>query len=246
MNEQLLAQLTQLQDYATKMQTLMSSAEASAPRLAEGTDATGLVQVTVGPEGLPASFRVDNAWACRIRPEAFGSTVLEAFQAAISQRMASWSDALVSDGWKDQLDRLKAAPVDVAGPGQAPTGIRTPRAAESPRPLDVITEDVLKAFNNLDSFTPSTDDTNATGTDRSGKLALVLSPTGLVSCTAEERWVADQTATRLMNALGEALASAKEALRSQQNVPPANPAGGMDNVVAEVMALLNNPHRLAD
>lgn len=243
MSEELLAKLAQLQQQTAAMQTLLRDAEAAMPRQAEGSDVSGTVQVTLGADGLPASFRVDNAWERRIRPEAFGAAVQEAFQAAVGRRMAAWSDTLATDGWKNQLDQLKTTPSTT---GQVPAATPAPRLPDvgTPRPLDVIAEAALKAIDKLGSFAPGAGGGDATGTDRSGKLALTLSPAGLASCIADPRWVADQTATRLMNALGEALLSAREALEKQQCMPREDPMAGPDTVVAEVVALLNNPDRL--
>ena len=63
-------------------------------------------------------------------------------------------------------------------------------------------------------------------------------------CTVDEHWVAGQTAAQLMNALGQALAAAKENLSRASRKP--QPASGTDRLFAEAMALLNDPRRLAD
>lgn len=49
-----------------------------------------------------------------------------------------------------------------------------------------------------------------------------------------------------MNALGEALQTARAALEEQQRTPRADPLAGVDSVLAETLALLNNPDRLLD
>ncbi|MCO1578604.1 hypothetical protein M8C13_22885 [Crossiella sp. SN42] len=245
MSDELLSKLAQLQHQTAAMQALLRDAEVAMPRQAEGSDTSGTVQVTVGPDGLPASFRVHNDWARRLRAEAFGAALLEAFQAAIRQRMTTWSETLATDGWKNQLDQLKAAP-GTTGRVSAPPPAHRLSDFGSPRSLDVVAEDALKTFDKLDSLASETDSPDATGTDRSGKLALALSPGGLVSCTADPRWVADQTAARLMNALGEALQMAKEALENSQRKSRTDPMARVDAMLAETVALLNSPDRLLD
>lgn len=114
----------------------------------------------------------------------------------------------------------------------------------TPRRLDEVTEDVFKAFDNLDAFAAMPRTEGASGTDASGKLTITLSGTGMTACTADERWVTQQTSAKLMNALSEALRAAKGKLATMTAKP--EPAGGMDRLFAEAMALLNDPRKLAD
>ncbi|MBP2476627.1 hypothetical protein JOF53_005499 [Crossiella equi] len=246
MNDELMAELAQLQQQATALHTLLQDATASMPRQAEGADDSGTIRVTLGPDGLPASFRVEAGWERRLHPEAVGSAVLEAFQAATRQRMAAWSETLATDGWKAQLDRLKAVQ-GAAGeaPSPVPSQLRTGAAA--PRPVDVVAEDMIKVFDTLTS--PSTTGGGpaaATGADRSGKLVLSLTQEVLLSCTTEARWAAGQSATRLMNALGEALLAAKAELANQMRTPRPHPTAAADAVLADALALLSSPDRLVD
>lgn len=134
MSDELLVRLAQLRQQTAAMQTLLRAAEAAMPRQAAGSDASGTVQVTSGPDGLPVSFRVGNDWQRRLQPEALGAAVLAAFQASVGQRMVAWSDKLATDGWQNQLDQLKAAS-STTGPAPTP-GNRLPDIG-TPRPLDV-------------------------------------------------------------------------------------------------------------
>jgi hypothetical protein len=238
-----MAQFAQMQKYTAALHGLMSSAQAQAPRHAEGSNRTGSVRVTLGPDGLPESFHVDREWNRRISSDAFASGVLEAFQAAVSDRMAVWGESLAEDGWQDRVDRLKGGLTN-APEGRIPPAFRKPVEEVRPRPIGDVTEDVIKALDNMNAFSSMPRDDSATGTDRRGDLTITLSPTGLTSCTADGDWVSQQSAASLMNALGEALAAAKEELRNKAENP--EPVSGLDRLFAEAMALLNDPGRLAD
>jgi hypothetical protein len=218
-----------------------------APRSAEGADGTGAVRVSIGSDGLPTSIRVEADWDRRLEPEAFGTAVVEAFQAAMGERLSEWSRTLQEDGWQTQVDRLQAD-VDrkpsAATSGTIPPAFRRPVTNPRPRSLGELTEDMIKAFDNVDTVAARPVAATGTGTSARGKLVLTLSREGLVSCVAEPRWVSDQTAARLMNALGEALAKAKDELADfADDTEPARP---LDSLLGEVLALLNDPRRLAE
>lgn len=240
MTDDLAAQFAQIQKYTATLHSLMTVAQEHAPRQSEGADESGAVRVILDSDGLPRTFRVDNNWDRKIDPAAFGGAVMEAFQAAISDRLEAWSRSLAEDGWRDRVDQLKGPSAPTGG--QVPAAFRKPVENVAPRPIGDIAEDVFKAFDNVAAPPPKTN--GASGTDQTGKLAVTLSAQGLTSCTVDERWAADQTAARLMNALGQALAAAKEDLsRNSQNPQPLS---GVDRLFAETMALLNDPRRLAD
>ena len=93
-----MAQFAQMQKYAAALHDLINTAQAQAPRHSAGADQTGSVRVTLGPAGLPMSFRVDNHWHRKIKPDAFGDTVIEAFQAAVGDRLSTWGDTLSLSG----------------------------------------------------------------------------------------------------------------------------------------------------
>jgi hypothetical protein len=238
--DDLMAQFAQMQKYTATLHNLMTAAQSQAPRQSEGADKTGTVRITLGPDGLPTTFRVGSDWDRRMEPAAFGGAVMEAFQVAINDRMETWTQSLAEDGWRDRADQLKNP--GSATTGRVPAAFRKPVEDVNPRPLSDITEDMFKAFDNVQTAPPKTDGAN--GTDRTGKLAIGLSATGMTSCTVDERWAGDQTAARLMNALGEALASAKADLALKSAKP--QPASGLDRLFAEAMALLNDPRKLAD
>ncbi|CCH31517.1 hypothetical protein BN6_42300 [Saccharothrix espanaensis DSM 44229] len=232
-------QLARVQEYAATVRELLDGARAHAPTRAEGADGSGTVHVVLGPDGLPTSFRVDTGWDRRITPAGFGGAVLEAFQAAVADRMETWTRSMAADGWQQRADR-----VDAAATGRIPPALRAPVPEVAPRPLGEVVEDALKAFDDVDAFAGLPTSGGATGADRSGKLTVTLSPTGLTSCTADERWVGAQSAASLMNALGEALAAARRGL-ADLPAPPAS-TGPLDRLFGEAMALLSDPRKLAD
>jgi hypothetical protein len=139
-------------------------------------------------------------------------------------------------------------------PGEIPPAFQRPTKEVNPRPIDQVAEDIINAFDQVGSFAtfdqvssfaaPSPQAARGAGSSRSGKLVLTLSQGGLVSCTADSEWVSAQTATTLMNALGEALSAARTDL--EDSIPRPAPAGSLDRLVAEALALLRDPRRIVD
>lgn len=246
MNEEIMAQLAQVQRYAAGLQGLLAEAQAMAPGRSQGTDRNGAVHVTIGPDGLPNSFRVAPDWKRKIKADTFGSAVLEACQAAIGERLSAWTNTLTDNGWQDKVERLKGGPTDPAPPSQAPARIppalRTAVELARPRPIDQLAEEVLGAFGNVERFIPSP--ASGSGSGARGKLTVTINNTGLTSCSADPRWVSEQTAAMLMNELGKALAEARANLQVQSQSP--EPMTDMDRLITETLSLLNDPRRLAD
>ncbi|WP_143219241.1 hypothetical protein [Actinokineospora bangkokensis] len=240
--DDLMAQFAQMQKYTAALHGLMTAAQEHAPRHAEGTDGSGLVRVELGPDGLPVSIRVAAEWTRRITAEGFAGAVVEAAQAAMSERMREWTQALAQDGWRDRADRMRGP--SAATGGQVPAAFRKPAPQVDPRPIGDVAEDMFKAFDRVGSAASAPAATGASGSDESGKLTITLSPTGMTGCTADPRWVAEQSAARLMNALDGALRSAKAALAGAAAAPTQD--SGLDGLLAEAMALLNDPRKLAD
>jgi len=241
MTEDILDQLRRFQRRAAGLQGLIAAAEDRAPDTAEGADASGTVHVRIGADGLPSSFRVDADFDSKLEPEEFGDAVVRAYQAALGARLAEWSRTLREEGWEERFaDVTGATPADER---QAPPAFRPPPGPARQRGLGELTEDMIKAFDNVDRLAARPPAVHATG--ESGRLVLTLSPQGLVSCVADAGWVSDQTAARLMNALGEALAEAKTELADAAEEEPEVPARPLDRLLGEAMALLTDPRRLA-
>ncbi|GGM68458.1 hypothetical protein GCM10012275_43710 [Longimycelium tulufanense] len=245
MTDDLMRELVQLQRYATGLQELMAEANAEAPSRTTGTDHTGVIQVGLGADGLPEAIRVQQGWERRLEPARVGEAVVEAAQVALGERMASWTIRLRDIGWQAQVERLQQGdePPAPPVPGEVPPALRRAVDQARPRPLGDLAEDMIAAFDHVEQMTPPAVAT-ATGSAAAGKLTLTLSRAGLVSCVAEPHWVARQTATMLTNALGEALAGARTALA--RTIEPHHPTGALERFLAETLAVLRDPHRLAE
>ncbi|WP_173142236.1 hypothetical protein [Kibdelosporangium persicum] len=170
------------------------------------------------------------------------NTSTTSLQGLDHDRMEAWTRSLAEDGWRDRVDQAKGP--STATEGRIPAAFRKPVEEVNPHPIGDIVEDVFKAFDAVDALTAVPKSDAANGTDRTGKLTIGLSSSGLTSCTVDEHWAVRQTAAQLMNALSQALTAAKEDLsRESQKLQPMS---GVDRLFAEAMALLNDPRRLAD
>jgi len=228
MTDELIRDLARIQNYAAGLRGLIDAAQASAPARSRGTDSSGVVSVVIGADGLPRSFRVSQGWPGRLPPESLDKAVAEASQAAMHERLATWSKTLEKHGWQEQADDLRAHP-----PTQP---VEEPQSATNPRSVDAVTEDIIRAFDQVKDIAAARQQTaTGTGSDSSGKLTLTLSGTGLVSCEVDARWASTRTATMLMRALGDALAAARADL-ARPREPAATPDLGA--LFAEALALL--------
>lgn len=247
MTDDLIEQLAQIQRYTATLQEAVSAAQAHAPTQSAGSDQSRTVQVLLDGDGLPQSFHVSNDWKRRIEPANFGSAVLEACQDGTGERLSVWTKALQEEGWEDKLAEMRNGPTDSSAAQEAsrvaPT-IPGPLQTQPPRDLSDVTEDVLKALDAASELTQSPRSDAATGSAADGRLSITLSRAGLTSCDADSRWVSNQTAARLMDALGEALSHAKQELAN--NSEPERPQERLNSLFGEAMALLNQPDRLVD
>jgi hypothetical protein len=245
-NEEMMAQFAQIQRYANGLQRLLADAQAMAPSQSEGTDRSGAITVRLGADGIPRSFRIAQDWHRRLAPGEFGPAVVEACQAAIGDRLSAWTDSLTKGGWQDRVEQLKDGPADPApsrdDSAHLPAAFRKAVDTARPRPAPDLAEAVIRAFDKVENFTPPATPL-ATGTAARGKLTVTLSSTGLAACTVDVGWVARQTAAILTNELGAAVRAATEKL---ETVPAeTEPTAGIDRLLAESIALLNDPGRLA-
>jgi hypothetical protein len=243
-----MSQFAQMQNYAAALHGLLAAAQAQAPQRSEGVDRSGTVHVSLGPDGLPERFRVSADWHRRIEAAAFGGAVLDACQVAVGERMAAWTRSLENEGWQTRLEGLRGGPQD-SGTGSVPDRVPlvSHRTATDvrPRPIGDVTEEVFRAFDDLSRWMarpPQPD--SGSGTAGGGRLVVTLSGAGLTSCTADPRWVADQTAPRLTTALDRALSEALQDLANKPEKPP--PTAELDGLLTEVMALLHDPGRASD
>lgn len=249
MTDELLRELSQIQQYAAGLQGLLASAQAQAPPSSEGTDRSGAIRVLLDADGQPDSFRVEPGWHRKLAAPAFGDAVIEAFQAAMGMRLAVWTRTLQERGWQAEVDRLQVGSMDKQPPAppsaQLPPAVRRAAQEMRPRSIDEVAEDVIKEFDNVEDAVPASPQAvRGTGSSRSGKLVFTLSKTGLVSCNADPQWVSGQTAASLTNALGEALTAARADLARSADQPA--PSRSLDRLLAEALELLSNPRRVVD
>lgn len=247
--DDLMQQFAQIQKYAAAVHALISEAQDRAPQQSEGSDHSKTVHVVLGHDGLPKSFRVRSDWNRRVEASAFGDAVVEACQAAIGTRLATWSAALQNDGWNTRADRLRSGlQGSAAAPerSEVPFVFRKPMPeAPRPRPLGDIVEDVLRAFDNFGEGAPEIPaPILGSGSASGGKIAITLSSTGLTSCKADPYWTSQQTAAQLMTAISVALSAAKRDLAMK--TADAQPDDGLDRLFGEAMTLLNDPFRLVE
>jgi hypothetical protein len=221
---------------------LIDTAQDATPRAATASDPTGMISVTLGPDGLPKSFRVESDWNRHITPERLGQAVLDAFTAAMGERMAMWAKTLQDRGWQQEVDELDSgSPAPYAG--EVPPAFRRPTA--HPRSLDVVAEEMMRALDRAPEIGAAQERSGTgTGSNGSGALTLTLSANGLVSCIAERHWASRQSGTSLTNALGEALAAARADFARHNHDAPTGP--NLNGLFNEAIALMNDPRRLME
>lgn len=242
MTDDLSRDLARLQHYAAGLEKLIDSAQDAAPRAATATDGTGMISVTLGSDGLPKSFRAEPDWNRHVKPEQLGQAVLDAFAAAMGERLAMWARTLQDRGWQQEVDELGAGS---SGPnaGEILPAFRKPDVP--PRSIDVVAEDMMRALDQAPEIGAAQHPTGTgTGSNRSGALTLTLSGNGLVSCTAETHWASRQSGTSLTNALGEALTEARADFARNNRGAPTGP--NLNNLFNEAIALMNDPRRLME
>jgi hypothetical protein len=237
--DDIVRELRDIQRVTAGLQERLGRARSAGRPQVEATDRSGAIRVTVDADGLPDSVRVDSAWRNCLEPAGFATALVEACQAAAGQRMTSWSQALHNQ----HAARHQTEPAAEDDP--LPAALRERINQVDPRPVDKVTEDVLAAFDRVAEFAAASPLTRmATGTDTSGRITVTVSKAGLVSCTAGDAWVSQQTGSTLATALNEALSAARAALAEALAEP--GPAGQLDDLLAEALAILQDPRRFTD
>jgi hypothetical protein len=236
MADDIVSELTELHRSAARLQGLIAAAEASAPRQAKGTDATGALRATVGADGLPTALWVQDRWQRWLSAERLGPAVVEAFAAAADARMAAWNSALNDSDWPST--------VDAADTGPAPAVPAPPVPAGNPPRLDELLNDMVSAFEHIDDLSATSRlGVEGSGTSGYNHLTVRVSPAGLTGCTVDGPWATQQPADTVMDAFEEALGRAKADLAVRLAAP--GPAADLDRVLDGALALLNDPRRLS-
>jgi hypothetical protein len=264
--EEILRDLARLRRYGSGLQNLLGELQRMAPERSEGTDPSGAVRATLGPDGLPETIRVSPYWKEKTQAGAFGEAVTAACLAAMRQRGADWSQTMRRTGWQERLDRLdtdtgaNGAATGGAGTGGAgaggagtaedadpvPPAFRRANGA-APRPLDVLAEESISLLDAALRPVPAPRP-GGTGSNRAGTLEISLSAGGQVSCRADPRWVSQQSGAQLSAALSDALAAARDRLAAAASTQVVSGIDGTkaDGLLQEILAVLGDPQRLAD
>jgi len=143
-------------------------------------------------------------------------------------------------------DQAKA---DTAGTpvSQIPAAFAGKPRKNGPRPLHVLAENALSAFDAAGRRAESAPGPpQGSGQAADGKLTLTLSASSLVSCQADPEWVSGQTATSLTRALGEALAAARASLAAVAAAAAADAArqsAVLGQIFAEALELISSESR---
>ncbi len=242
MIDDLLADISALHAYAASIARLVGNADEIAPQSGTGTDRSGLIRVKVDANGIPISVRIDQHWQRAIAPRKLGASIVAGSHAAVANRLRKWSRILRETGWEDEVDRLrrsKATPPPAAPP--------RPVEPERTRPIDVVAEDLIKAFDAIAELPASGPrDTTGSGRDRTRNVAITVSRGGLVSCEVDGAWAAGRSAASLMNAIGEALTAARAELVTLDRGAGAATPTTLDGLFGEALALLRAPQRMRD
>ena len=241
MTDDIFSELSDLQRHASALQGLIAAAQASAPRQAEGSDGTGAVWATIGADGLPSSLWVQDRWQRRLSADRFGAAVVEAFADGEAKRMAAWNRALQDSDWPSTVDKVRADLDAGRPPAESPPTTPAP-LTRAERPLDALLNDMLGAFEHIDEVAAASPLTvEGSGTSGYDKVAVRLSEAGLVSCVVDAQWASQQSADAVMAAFADAITRAKANLAAKVAAPR-----NLDRVLGEALALLNDPHRLAE
>jgi hypothetical protein len=144
--------------------------------------------------------------------------------------------------WDRQLAWLE---LESARPPAEPSPVPDafPRRGDGPRlaVLGVLAEDAIGAFDAAMAAAEraQAEPPRGAGSNRERTVALMLSPDGRVTCRADARWVHGQTGPALSDALGQALAAARQTLaRASRSHEAAQLSARTDQLMQEILAEL--------
>jgi hypothetical protein len=228
--------LYRLQKFTDGLRSLLDASVSGASSRIEASDRSYAVLVVLAPDGTVESIRVDEDWKRKVRPEALGAAIMQAYSAAAAQRVRAWTAALTESDWQEKADRLKER-ID-ADPGEPEPQVHYPRdlSRVAPRDPAAITAEVGAVLDSLGDLDGPPVEVTGTGTAGFGKLAVTLSPSGLISCAVDPMWAGQQTGTDLTEALGLALAAARDALAA---AVAQGPAGRLNTLLDQALVNLH-------
>ncbi|AEV86664.1 hypothetical protein ACWT_5647 [Actinoplanes sp. SE50] len=219
--------LQQLQQRAQQLGKVASDLAAAAPQHVEGSDATGCVVATLGPDNLPADFRIQDRWHQRLEAEKLAPAVLAAYADAVKTKQRQWVGRLDQSGWWAQRRDAEAGWL-VTEPAPAPKGGR-------PQPDDPeFAEQIMKTLRNAREQASQQPPASAQGTDAQRNVTVRLGQGGFVGCDIDTRWARSSSGTAISGALRTALQQAKRELK-----PSSTTFGEVDALVADALATLS-------
>lgn len=210
---------------AREVGAVLRRAEQLAPCGVGGMDASGVVRMTLGADGLPSTIEVAAGWERALRPDQAAVAVAQAFADASGRRMAAWAEALAAAGFR---------PGAAAG---APPGVEEPTRPHVPpsgRTIDDVAEAMIAAVHRP---TAAAAGVAGVGSVADGGLVLTLSPSIGVRCAVDPHWAGMQSAGTLTAAFGTALAAAHADLESSVRLARAA-SDDLDVLLADAFALL--------
>ncbi|WP_393058782.1 hypothetical protein [Streptomyces sp. LN549] len=251
MDDEFIRSLQQFQQQALNLQSMMTDMQNRMPQGVEGTDAQGAVTVRMAADGLPEFIRAASDWQRRQGPEAVGAAVSEAYGAAMSRQMTAWGQAFEDVDWQGKADRLDSQfgqPDASAAPAAQPDIPERDLRYVVSRPLDVLAEDVLSAFDAVERMDETASGpAEVNGTSAARHVTLVVSKGALRSCEVDRHWAADQSYIKLNQAFEEALGDARDKLSSIEAAAADGLAGlQVDSLLDEALAILRDPQRFID
>ena len=102
-----LEQMVRFQRLASALEAAANDAKAARPGRVEGTDSTGTVHVTLGPDALPVAISVGPDWRRAVGSEGLAAAVVEASEVAAGVWMAAWTVAIEERDMPATLARLR-------------------------------------------------------------------------------------------------------------------------------------------
>jgi hypothetical protein len=215
---------------------LLDDAVSGSSSRIEASDRSYAVLVVLAPDGTVESIRADEDWKRKVRPEGLGAAIMQAYSSAAAQRVRAWTAALAGSDWQEKADRLRERIEDQ--PGEPEPQLQYPRDLSQVPRRDpaVITAEVGAVLDSLGDLDGTPVEVTGTGTAGFGKLAVTLSPSGLVSCAVDPMWAGQQTGAELTDAFGLALAAARDALAE---AVAHGPAGRLNTLLDQALANLH-------
>jgi len=170
-----------------------------------GSDASGVVTVSLGAAGLPERIDLDDGWRRAVGVDDFAAAITQACGGAHRARF----DATDADsGWMAEVSAVLAY-IDGEGPEprSLPQGEGTHTASPHLPDLsgllaDVVAADLMEDAGRAAEAGPP----RYCGSAGAGRLTLTLDATGKLICEADPDWVGRQETRDLRDALASALA----------------------------------------